>query len=466
MQGAFSTPDQRPAEGNGSAAPAPPPPSLAQAFGRSPEDNGVILQRPPGDGDTGAKRDPALWSAPTDPWRDPAAGAMLGGPAVTADKDSVESGDDDRPRGAMLSLSEVIFGKRVRSTALASLAVIALLVGAVGGLTGYVIAQQGDQLTGEVTLAEAQAAKERAAGSIADVAQRVAPAVVSIEVVSGDTGGNGSGVVIDREGYIVTNHHVVSLAMSDMKAKLTAVFTDGTRAEAKVVGTDPKTDLAVIKVNVTNPTVIEIGKSSDLAVGDAVIAIGSPWGLQNTVTEGIVSALNRPVTAPGEGGDPPVAYDAIQTDAAINQGNSGGALVDSTGALVGINSSIWAIKDAQGRAGNIGLGFAISIDPAKRIFETLIRNGKVTHASLGVNASSVAANTAQGAQVQDVVNGGPAERAGIKEGDVITRVGERMVRDAAELTVAIRRHAVGETIAIKLVRQGRPLVVNVKLGGD
>ncbi|TVT47909.1 PDZ domain-containing protein, partial [Amycolatopsis rhizosphaerae] len=292
------------------------------------------------------------------------------------------------------------------------------------------------------------------------------PAVISIEVVSGESGSVGSGVMIDPQGYVITNNHVVSLATSDRQAKITAVFYDGTRTAAKVVGTDPKTDLAVIKVAVSNPTVIQIGNSANMQPGDSVIAVGSPLGLQNTVTAGIVSALHRPVTAQGENGEPPVTYDAIQTDAPINRGNSGGALVDSTGALIGINSAIRTDGGESGQGGSIGIGFAIPSDDAIRIARVLISNGQVKHPDIGINAASVAAETSEGAQVLNVADGGPAARAGIAEGDVITKVGDRMVRNAAELTVAVRAHKVGEVVPVRLVRQGRPLVVDVTLGSD
>lgn len=365
----------------------------------------------------------------------------------------------------MLSLSEVLFGRQVKPKALALLGVLALLIGSAGGAIGWWAASTGDELTGEVTIAEAEAGKERPAGSVADVAQRVAPAVVSIEVASGQQGGVGSGVVIDEEGYVLTNHHVVSPAIDDDGQEVTAVFTDGTRGEAEVVGSDPDTDLAVIKANVDNPTVIEIGDSAELTPGDGVIAVGSPFGLENTVTQGIVSAVNRPITAPGQNGNPAVTYDAIQTDAAINPGNSGGALVDSTGALVGINSLI-RTGNGQGQGGSIGLGFAIPIDDAIEISESLISEGSVTHATLGVSAASASASGADGAQVQEVEGDGPAEDAGVAEGDIITQVAERGVRDAAELVVAVRQHAQGDIVPVQLVREGRQLTVDVTLAGE
>ncbi|WP_236795809.1 S1C family serine protease [Amycolatopsis sp. GM8] len=444
----------------------PAPESLAEAFGRPPGANDVRLQRAADDNGNGQGPSPEspLWSKTADPWRDPGAAAVLGGPAL--DVADEETDEEERPRGAMLSLPEVLFGRRVKPVALGLLGVVALLIGAAGGAIGWWIASTGNSLTGSATISEAEAGKERAPGSIADIAQRVSPAVVSIEVKSGQSGSVGSGVMIDPNGYAITNNHVISLATSDPQAKITAVFTDGTRTEAKVVGTDPKTDLAVIKVAVRNPVVIQIGKSSNLEPGDSVIAVGSPLGLQNTVTAGIVSALHRPITAQGENGEPPVTYDAIQTDAPINRGNSGGALVDSTGALVGINSSIRTDSGEAGQGGSIGIGFAIPADDAIRIARVLISNGQVKHADIGINAASVSADTSEGAQVLNVADGGPAANAGIAEGDVITKVGDRLVRNAAELTVAVRGHDIGEVVPVQLVRQGRPLVVDVTLGSD
>ncbi|MFD9891273.1 trypsin-like peptidase domain-containing protein [Amycolatopsis sp. NPDC059027] len=444
---------------------APPTPeSLAEAFRRPPGAEGVVLERPreaPAGSDGGTE--PPLWTETSDPWRDPAAGAVLAGPAEQAE---AEDKPGRRPAGALLSLPEVLFGRRVQPKALALLGVVALLVGAVGGLIGWWIADTGSELTGTATISEAEAAKERPAGSVANIAKRVSPAVVSLEVFKpgGNSGEEGSGVVIDPQGYVLTNEHVISSAVADQAVKITAVFVDGTRTEAKVVGADQKTDLAVVKVSVTNPTVLQIGKSADLQVGDSVIAVGSPLALQNSVTAGIVSALNRPITAGGDNGAPPVTYEAIQTDAAINHGNSGGALVDSTGALVGINSSI---RSSGQDGGSIGIGFAIPSDYAIKIAKALIKDGKVAHADIGINASStVAGSKTMGAQVKNVAPGGPAANAGIKEGDVVTKIGGKLVRDSAELIVAVRAHNVGEVVPVQVVRDGASLVVDVTLVSD
>jgi S1-C subfamily serine protease len=470
VSGAFAPPPggvpaTRSMVGNLTAAP-PRPEVWSSAFGR-PKGSDEVLQRPPARrGGAGRDREPDadLWTTGTDadPWRDPAAGAVIGPPALGV-ASPAEGKDMTRPAAAMLSVPELLFGRRVKPTALGVLALVALLVGAAGGLVGWLLASEGNALSSEVTLAQVEPGKERPTGSVSEIAKRVAPGVVSIELKGNQVAGVGSGVVIDGKGYIVTNDHVVSARDQDSTVKITAVFIDGTRAEANVVGRDPKTDLAVIKVQVANPTVVRPGNSDDLQVGDSVIAIGSPLGLDNTVTEGIVSALHRPVVAGGDDGGSPVTYDAIQTDAAINKGNSGGALVDSTGALVGINS---AIRSSQGSTGNVGIGFAIPVNLMKRITESLIRDGRVAHADMGVNVKSVSAETAEGAQVLNVTDGGAAQRAGIEEGDVITKVGDRQVRDAAELTVAVREHRPGHTVPVVLARQGQQLTIQVTLQSD
>ena len=445
---------------------AQPPESLSEAFGRPTGADDVGLQRPsdaPEDLTVSIPESP-LWGDENEPWRDPDSGVALGRPALGAAEDETPS--VEHARSAMLSLPEVLFGRRVKPRSLLALALVALLVGACGGVIGWGAATLGGSLGGELHVAEAEAGKERAPGSIADIASEVAPAVVSVEVGAGDSGGLGSGVVVDSDGYILTNHHVVAMATQNDKADITTVFTDGSRVSAKIVGTDPKTDLAVLKVDVDDPVVVEVGSSDDLQPGDSVIAIGSPFGLSNTVTSGIVSAVNRPISAPGEDGLPPVTFDAIQTDAPINPGNSGGALVDSTGALVGINSLIRTVGGGQGQGGSIGLGFAIPVDQAIEVAEALIENGEVEHAQLGVNAASVASYSSAGARIKNVVDDGPADKAGIREGDIVQKVGDRQVRDAAELTVAVRAHDVGEVVPVTLVRKDRELTVDVKLAGD
>jgi S1-C subfamily serine protease len=464
VQGSFHPErrDQGSAAGGIEQAP-PPPEALTKAFSRPSGSEGP-LQRAPGDQplENGAAPEPTFWSdeGDRDPWRQPASSAVLGPPAVA--EDAREDSSEPDP-GALLSIREVLFGRRVHPRALAALTGVAVLLSVVGGFVGRLTAEEGNPLTDpRVTLAQVEPGVNRPAGTVASVAQRLVPAVVSVDVQVGGQGSTGSGVVIDGNGYILTNNHVISMAANTPSARISTVFHDGTRAPARIVGRDVKTDLAVLKVEVANPTVAQLGTSSNLAVGDDVVAIGSPLGLASTVTSGIVSSVHRPMRLSGEGSDTNAVVDSIQTDAAINPGNSGGALVDGNGAVIGINSAIRTLGSG-GEGGSIGLGFAIPIDEARRIAQELIRTGQALHADLGVNTKSVSSGSGDGAQVQNVRDGSSAAGAGIAEGDVITRVGDRKVGNADELIVAVDAHQVGETVPITVVRQGRELVLNTTL---
>jgi len=428
------------------------PEMLADAFGRPPGE-GSPLGRPPAGPEDRAEVEPA------DPWRNPAAPARLGEPALKpAEVESVAVVAE------RFTLRQALFERRIRPMGLAVLAVLALLLGFGGAAVGV---WAGARLPAAATdpgfrlATVATDVQPPPAGSVAAIAAKVIPAVVSIEVRIGDTGETGSGVVIDGRGYVLTNNHVISLAASDTSAQLTVVFPLGQRVPGKIVGRDPESDLAVVKAGVTGSTVAQLGDSSKLRVGDSVIAIGSPLGLAGTVTTGIISAKDRPVRLSGGESDTNAVIDAVQTDAAINPGNSGGALVDATGAVVGINS---AIRTLGGEAsGSIGLGFAIPINYARQVAEELIRTGKVVHTTIGVNAKSATDGTTDGAQVQNVMDGGPAAKAGIAEGDVITKVGDRVVGNADELVVAVQSHDVGETVPISLTRSGKAFAVRVVL---
>ncbi|HJP74252.1 MAG TPA: trypsin-like peptidase domain-containing protein [Pseudonocardiaceae bacterium] len=455
------------------AAPAPsvgPSPALATAFRRPAGSENVVLQRPPGTQEPHPETapEPTYWSDGRDPWRDPGSPVMVGKPADTGAEPDASSHATAKPTGPLLSVPELLFGRRVKPSALAVLLVAALLIGAVGGVAGWALGSGGSALTdvGD-TLTQTNAANERPPGSVAGITSRVAPAVVSLEVQAGTSGDVGSGVVIDPKGYLVTNNHVIAAAASGA-GTITAVFSSGARVPATIVGRDPITDLAVLKVNATNLTVIKLGTSSSLRPGDSVIAIGSPLGLAGTVTSGIVSALNRPVLIPPENGGPSIVYDAIQTDAAINPGNSGGALVDGTGALVGINSAnqTFGGSDAGQGGGSIGLGFAIPIDQATKIAQSLIRTGTVKHANLGASTRDVSANASLGAQVDNVVQGGAAAAAGIAEGDVITKFGGRAISSSVELQVAVLDDSPGQSVTVQFARQGQQHTVQVTLQSD
>ncbi|MGD9956908.1 MAG: S1C family serine protease, partial [Candidatus Nanopelagicales bacterium] len=261
--------------------------------------------------------------------------------------------------------------------------------------------------------------------------------------------------------YILTNNHVVEGAAGG--GSLTVRFQDGWTVPAKIVGRDTSYDLAVIKVERTGLPVATLGNSDGIVVGDSTIAVGSPLGLEGTVTAGIVSALNRPVTAGGSGSNSFI--NAIQTDAAINPGNSGGPLLDAEGKVIGVNSAIASLGASNGgQSGSIGLGFAIPINQAKRVAEEIISTGVSSHPIIGVSVDS--RYTGVGAKVQDVTAGGPAEAAGIKAGDVIVDVNGRAVSDSTELIVAIRTYTPGEKITLGIQDGSSVRTVEVTLGSD
>jgi putative serine protease PepD len=348
----------------------------------------------------------------------------------------------------------------------------AVLGGAVGGLIVHHSERGG--LVGSVTIGSFSsrgAVVERAPGSVAAVAARILPSVVSIQVKTSSGGDTGSGIVLSRSGYIMTNNHVISAARNG--GVLTVVLPDKSTVSAKIVGhPDPVDDIAVVKVSsVHNLTPAVLGNSDDIAVGDQVVAVGSPLGLAGTVTSGIVSALNRPVEAGGDQGLPEDVIDAIQTDAAINPGNSGGPLVNSDGAVVGVNSAIASLStdDLSGQSGSIGLGFAIPINEAKRIAGQIITQGFSTHAIIGVSLD--AAYSGSGARISPppsggpaVAKNGPAAKAGIEAGDVIVSVDGQRVTTADELIVAIRSHAPGQRLTLTYQRSGKTKTVTVVLG--
>ncbi|EFV14187.1 S1C family serine protease [Segniliparus rugosus] len=286
--------------------------------------------------------------------------------------------------------------------------------------------------------------------TVAEVAALVQPEVVQIEVVVPDGHITGSGVILSADGKILTNNHVVTDA-SRGGAVMQVHLHDGTTLSASVVAADPDTDLAVIQAKGRSdlPTA-KLGSSAKLAVGQDVVAIGSPMGLEGTVTRGIVSALRRPVAAGGdEGSGRTSALEAIQTDASINPGNSGGALVNMQGEVVGINFMIYTLGEREGQSGSIGLGFAIPIDLAKHVSDQLIQNGKATHASLGVTVRGTdPAAAVHGVSVLGVNSGSGAETAGLSVGSVITKVDGRPIDGTVALVAAVRAHDPGEKIQI------------------
>jgi putative serine protease PepD len=306
---------------------------------------------------------------------------------------------------------------------------------------------------------------------LSEAAAAVLPSVVSISFDAGQLSGSGSGIIISDDGQILTNNHVVASVADG--GDLTVTFSDGSTADADIVGRDPATDLAVIKAkDVSGLTPAKFGSSENLHVGDTVLAIGSPLGLDGSVSSGIVSALGRSVTlgaedespfGGGSGNSQVVVIDAIQTDAAINPGNSGGALVNTKGEVVGINTAIASLAQGpSGQGGNIGVGFAIPIDSARDIAQQLIDHGEVTHAFLGVRLTEP--ENGGGALVAGVEDGQPAAQAGLQAGDLITKVGDNDVRNAADLTAAIRTLKPGDKVVVSYTRDGEQKTAEVTLG--
>jgi len=355
---------------------------------------------------------------------------------------------------------------------------LTLFAGAAGGGVGYAVAELRDDpsaaapnqvpVIGEGSSDGAQP-QVREPGTVAGIAQRLLPSVVSISVSSPTVQGGGSGFVIADEGYIITNNHVVE-AVAQEGGTLAVRFPDGVEVEAEIVGRSPSYDLAVLQVSgVDDLTPVEFGTSANVVVGDSVVAIGSPLGLEATVTSGIVSAINRPVTAGGSGD---LSFiNAIQTDAAINPGNSGGPLVDGSGRVIGVNSAIASPGAADGTAGSIGLGFAIPIDQVQRTAEQLIQNGEAVYPIVGAQvdrryAGPGAKISADSANGPAIVEGGPADLAGLLPGDVVIAVNGLRVDGADELIIAIRASVPGETVTLEVQDGNQTRAVDIVLGSQ
>ena len=334
-----------------------------------------------------------------------------------------------------------------RTMPTASIVVLALVAGLLGGILG------GDATKGlissGVNLVSSTSTIERSPDSVAGIAARVLPSVVSIETMSKDGGGSGSGFVIDPNGYLLTNNHVVADALT-----IKVILNDGREFAAKILGRDESYDLAVLKIKVTGLKALQFGDSDKVQVGDSVIAFGSPLGLSGTVTQGIISAKDRPVTA-GDDNSSTSFISALQTDAAINPGNSGGPLVDATGAVIGVNSAIASLGSSLGsQTGSIGLGFAIPINQARKTADQLIRDGKATYPVIGVLVDMN--STSGGALISDkasaILAGGPAAKAGLKPGDLITAIDGIKINTPEELIIQIRTHNVGDEVTITYLR--------------
>ena len=303
--------------------------------------------------------------------------------------------------------------------------------------------------------------------SVEQVAQNVLPSVVELDVEGDQGAGAGSGIIIDSDGLILTNNHVAEIAENG--GRITVSFHDGTKADGEIVGTDPLTDTALVQAkDVAGLTPATIGKSGDLDVGEQVVAVGSPYGLDATVTSGIVSALNRPVAVGQDAEGNSTTYPAIQTDAAINPGNSGGPLVDMQGRVVGINASIRPADN--GGNGSIGLGFAIPIDEVLPIVEQMKDGETPTHARLGITvrdaADTTGAEITDGAEIQEITNGSAADDAGLEQGDVITKIDDHLVNSSDALVATVRSYRPGDEVEVTYQRDGETDTTTLTLGSD
>jgi S1-C subfamily serine protease len=441
---------------------APVPGIFAEAFGPAADARDGFAPQPgtrlpP----TGRTPESPWWKsdAPHDPWRDPRStfwlgrGAIFAGgrpeqldPAEDADADEFALTEaEEEPAGDAGNVRTLRFARPTFTL----LAVIVVLAGAIGGAVGWWLTRSVHAALHrpDVSIAKVETPVDRPAGSIAGVARRIGPTVVSIAIQTPSEFAIGSGFVIDKDGDILTNNHVVAAAAESPSSSIVVTFSNEATAKAQIVGRDPTSDLAVIKVPNDQLTIAQLGDSDKIAVGDPVIAIGSPLGLQGTVTSGIVSALNRPVRVSADDGT--VAYlDAIQTDAPINHGNSGGPLVNAAGAVIGINSAAAVDPTVSGGATANGIGYAIPINYARDVALQLIHSGTVKHATLGATGSTVLAGLQSGGYVKQVSPGGPAAKAGLKPGDVIVVADGTVIQTFDQLTVVVEQHKPGDRISV------------------
>ncbi|MFJ7075191.1 S1C family serine protease [Streptomyces sp. NPDC098781] len=364
---------------------------------------------------------------------------------------------------------------RGRGGLLAAVLIAALVAGGLGGGLGYTLAKNDDNTSSTtVSASDSGGSLKRDPATVAGVAGKALPSTVTIQAESSSgEGGTGTGFVFDTEGHIVTNNHVVAEAVDG--GKLTATFPNGKKYDAEVVGHAQGYDVAVIKLKSAPSDLkpLTLGDSDKVAVGDSTIAIGAPFGLSNTVTTGIISAKNRPVASSDGTGSNASYMSALQTDASINPGNSGGPLLDAQGNVIGINSAIQSAANGLGgtsQSGSIGLGFAIPINQAKYVAQQLIKTGKPVYAKIGASVSledtsDGAKITEQGASGSDAVEaGGPAADAGLKPGDVITQLDDRVIDSGPTLIGEIWTHQPGDKVTITYERDGKSRTVELTLG--
>ncbi|MEV0650301.1 trypsin-like peptidase domain-containing protein [Phytomonospora sp. NPDC050363] len=391
-------------------------------------------------------------NAASDPWRDPAASAAVVQTAPPAgpptDPMTPAAPAAPAPGGGVRGGLGLVF-----TVAL----ITALLAGGLGAAIG-VLAMRGG---GSSPIASGNPPVDRPVGSVAEVVSTIAPSVVTIMIEGREGEGNGSGLIISEDGYIITNNHVAN--PSDLhNVELTVVFNDGSTAAAEFKGSSIESDIAVIKVDKTGLPPVTMANSEELAVGDPVLAVGAPLNLPGTVTMGIISALDRPVVA-GESSDSSVTA-AIQTDAPINPGNSGGPLFDASGRVIGVNASIATFQNADGQGGNMGIGFSIPINLANRLAEEIIADGKPSRTVIGIETSETP--NPDGVKVQKVVDPGPAASAGLQDGDIITTFNGKHLTDPVQLVALVRKYPANTVVEIGYLRGGAENKVSVTLAAD
>ena len=462
----------------------PEPPAHEPSAGPAPEPRTSHEGHPAREAHTAPETHPAPEAHPA-PAGDTAAPAFTAAPASA-------SAPAPAPAAPQRSLAPMI----------AALAVGALIGGAAGGgIAAWALSDQGGPSSSPAGPASVTVNDPEDATIVTGVVAKAMPSVVTIQVAGGGAQGSGSGVILSDDGYVLTNAHVATLDGAAGDPSIRVTTSDGRLWDATLVGADPIADLAVIRLEgATDLQPIEFADSDDLNVGDRAIAIGAPLGLAGTVTDGIVSALNRSITVqssavpeapeapqpegespfefwnfdlPGQDGRPSpststtISLAVIQTDAAINPGNSGGALLDQDGRLIGINVAIATAGGGQGGAGSIGVGFSIPANFAQRIATELIETGSASHGLLGAtvtDASTAASSDVVGALIDQVSPGGPAEQAGLRSGDVITEFNGVPITDQIDLTAQVRALAAGDSAELTYVRGGRSETLTVTLG--
>lgn len=503
-----TTPAASSAADTPAGAPTPPPvPPLPQSPATSSAATAAQPARPAYGQYTGQA------AQPTPPYPTPSQSGAAFGASAQHTQPTLPLNGAAASGAAPTTTTTTATAERKRGGGVIAGAIVAAVI--VGGAAGLGGAYAGNQLWPAATSSTATTPSvvtvnnPDKVNATTAIAAKVVPSVVTIDATSGSSGGTGSGVILSADGYVVTNTHVVTLDGQTGDATLRVTTSDGHVYDAKVVGTDPTYDLAVIKLEgASGLTPMEFGDSSKLNVGDETVAVGAPLGLSNSVTTGIVSALNRSIeiassAAPdssdssdsgnengngdqGNGQDGPFYFDfgqgqtqqsttdtikiaVIQTDAAINPGNSGGALVDSDGKLIGINVAIATAGSSSGssQSGNIGVGFSIPSDIVKRVADELISDGTATHGLLGASvqsAANVQGSTITGAYIAEVTSGGAAEKGGLKKGDIVTAFNGVPVSDSVDLTAQVRAAAAGSKATVTYVRDGKTYTADVTLG--